>query len=49
MTKRVPIVENILSANDQLAAENQRLLAETNTYAINVMASPGAGIAEAGI
>jgi hydrogenase nickel incorporation protein HypB len=40
---RVPIVENILSANDRLAAENKRLLAEEGVVGVNVMASPGAG------
>jgi hydrogenase nickel incorporation protein HypB len=42
MTK-VPIVEQILSANDQLAAVNRARLDEAGVLAINVMASPGAG------
>ena len=40
---RIPILENILSANDRLAAENQRLLAEKGILAVNIMSSPGAG------
>jgi hydrogenase nickel incorporation protein HypB len=42
-TQRVPIVEKILSANDQLADQNRRLLDEAGVFALNVMASPGAG------
>lgn len=40
---RIPVVENILSANDRLAAENQDLLAEKGILAVNIMSSPGAG------
>jgi hydrogenase nickel incorporation protein HypB len=40
---RIPIVEDILSANDLLAAENQRLLAGRGILAVNIMSSPGAG------
>jgi hydrogenase nickel incorporation protein HypB len=40
---KIPVVENILSANDRLAEENARLLAEKDTLAVNIMASPGAG------
>jgi len=40
---KIPIVENILSANDRLAEENARLLAVKDILAVNVMASPGAG------
>lgn len=42
-TDRVPIVEKILNANDQIAAQNRLLLDESDTFAINLMASPGAG------
>jgi len=41
--KRITIVEKILDANDRLASENQRRLDQENIYAINLMASPGAG------
>jgi hydrogenase nickel incorporation protein HypB len=43
MTKRISVVENILSANDTLARKNRAVLDETGVYAINMMASPGAG------
>ena len=43
MSKRVSVVEDILSANDQLAAANRAQLDEAGVFAINVMASPGAG------
>ena len=43
MTQRVPIVENILSANDRLAAENQSRIDSAGVFAVNIMASPGAG------
>jgi len=40
---KIPIVENILSANERLAAENARVLSGRGVLAVNVMASPGAG------
>ena len=43
MPKHIPVVENILSANDQLADQNRKLLDAAGVYAINIMASPGAG------
>ena len=43
MTIRVPVVEQILSANDQLAAGNRKQLDAAGIFAINIMASPGAG------
>ena len=43
MAQRIPIVENILSANDRLAAENRARLDAAGVFAINLMASPGAG------
>jgi hydrogenase nickel incorporation protein HypB len=39
----IPIVEEILSANDRIAIDNRRLLDEQRVIAVNVMASPGAG------
>jgi hydrogenase nickel incorporation protein HypB len=42
-TQRIPVVEKILSANDRLAEENRRLLDDSGVFAINLMASPGAG------
>ncbi len=41
--KRITIVEKILDANDRLASENRRRLNENTIFAINLMASPGAG------
>lgn len=43
MSQRVPVVENILSANDRVAQDNRRLLDQAGVLAINLMASPGAG------
>jgi hydrogenase nickel incorporation protein HypB len=43
MTQRIPIVEKILSANDRMAARNRDMLDGAKVYAINIMASPGAG------
>ena len=42
-TQRIPVVEKILSANDRLAETNRRLLDESGVFALNLMASPGAG------
>jgi hydrogenase nickel incorporation protein HypB len=39
----IPVVQNILSANDRLAQENARALAEKDILTVNIMASPGAG------
>lgn len=41
--KIVPIVKNILNANDQIAEENKANFDNKNILAINVMASPGSG------
>jgi hydrogenase nickel incorporation protein HypB len=40
---RVPVVEKILSANDQLASQNRLFLKSKGVFSINLMASPGAG------
>ena len=39
----INLVENIFNANDQIALQNAERLAAHRTYAINIMASPGAG------
>ena len=39
----LPVLEQILSANDQIALDNRELLRGRGVVAINVMASPGAG------
>lgn len=43
MTQRIPIVENILSANDRLAEQNRARLDAARLFSVNLMASPGAG------
>jgi len=40
---RIKIVEKILNANDRLANENRQKFNDAGVYAINLMASPGAG------
>lgn len=40
---RIKIVENIMDANDRLAYNNRQRFDNANLYAINIMASPGAG------
>lgn len=40
---RVPVVEKIMDANDQVAAINRQLINQHHVFAINLMASPGAG------
>ena len=43
MPARIQIVENILSANDELAARNRAAFDRAGVLALNLMASPGAG------
>jgi len=43
MAKRIQVVEKILSANDRIAQENQQRLDLAGVFALNLMASPGAG------
>ncbi len=40
---KIPVVQQILSANDQVAAENRATFDEAGTFVLNLMASPGAG------
>ncbi len=40
---QVKVVQQFMQANDQVAAENRRMLAERGIVALNIMASPGAG------
>jgi hydrogenase nickel incorporation protein HypB len=42
-SSRVPIVEKILNANDQIAALNRAQLDVEGIFSLNIMASPGAG------
>jgi hydrogenase nickel incorporation protein HypB len=39
----VPVVRDILSANDRVAAENKAVFAAAGVLVLNLMASPGAG------
>jgi hydrogenase nickel incorporation protein HypB len=39
----IKVLKNILGANDQIAAKNRELMASHEVFAVNVMASPGAG------
>lgn len=41
--RRVPIVENIMDANEQVAEIVKSLFDKNNLFSINLMASPGAG------
>jgi hydrogenase nickel incorporation protein HypB len=43
VSRELPVVEDILSANDLIAHENRAILDRAGITAINVMASPGAG------
>jgi hydrogenase nickel incorporation protein HypB len=40
---KVQVVEDILSANDQIALENRRLFDKKGIFVLNIMAAPGAG------
>jgi hydrogenase nickel incorporation protein HypB len=40
---KVTVLQNIMNANDQLAAENLKLLDKYKILSINIMSSPGAG------
>lgn len=41
--ERIPVIEKILNANDQLAAQNRLLLDTAGVFSVNLMAAPGAG------
>jgi hydrogenase nickel incorporation protein HypB len=43
MTQNIPVVENILNANDRIAQQNFNRLEEAGIFSINILASPGAG------
>jgi hydrogenase nickel incorporation protein HypB len=40
---KIPVVKEILSANDQIAAENRAAFDDLSVFVINLMAAPGAG------
>lgn len=39
----VPIVRNVLEANERIAGQNRELFQKNNVYVLNLMSSPGAG------
>ncbi|WP_045219154.1 hydrogenase nickel incorporation protein HypB [Desulfonatronum thioautotrophicum] len=43
MSKIIPVIRNILEANDRLADQLRNTYAENNVLALNLMSSPGAG------
>jgi len=43
MPQNIPVVENILNANDRLAEENRTRIEAAGVFSINMIASPGAG------
>jgi hydrogenase nickel incorporation protein HypB len=43
VSERVPVIEKIMDANDQLANLNRARLQAAGVFAVNLMASPGAG------
>lgn len=43
MSTRIPVVEKITAANDQVAELNRARLDENRIFSLNMMASPGAG------
>ncbi len=43
MTTQIPVLEKIHSANDRIAAANRAVLDAAGVFALNFMASPGAG------
>jgi hydrogenase nickel incorporation protein HypB len=43
MSQNIPVVENILNANDRIAQQNFKRLEEAGVFSINILASPGAG------
>ena len=40
---KIQVVENVLKANDAVAAANRRFLARANLLALNLMGAPGSG------
>jgi hydrogenase nickel incorporation protein HypB len=43
MSERIAVVDQILGANERLAAQNRERLNKAGVFAVNMMASPGAG------
>ena len=43
MTRKVPVVRDILEANERLAEDNRRIFRQAGLLVINLMSGPGAG------
>jgi hydrogenase nickel incorporation protein HypB len=43
MSKTIPVIRNILEANDRLADQLRKIYADNRLLALNLMSSPGAG------
>jgi hydrogenase nickel incorporation protein HypB len=43
VSERIRVVQNVMSANDEIAAQNRDMLDSFGILTLNVMASPGAG------
>jgi hydrogenase nickel incorporation protein HypB len=43
MARELPVLEQILSANDRVARQNRQVLDRHGVLAVNIMAAPGAG------
>ena len=43
MTQNIPVIENIMNANDKLAQTNRARIDAAGVFSINILASPGAG------
>jgi len=43
MSKTIPVIRNILEANDRLAEQLRKIYADNRLLALNLMSSPGAG------
>ena len=41
--KHIPIVENVLKLNDEVAGQNRRMLAEHGVFCIDLIGAPGCG------
>lgn len=41
--RKIEVIQNVLGANEAIAAQNQHLLDEHGVFAVNIMSSPGAG------
>ncbi len=42
-TRRVPVIERVMSANDALALANRQIFDAHGVRVVNIMAAPGAG------